>query len=249
MTTRPPLDQRQIAFGPPWTSITVEEELESTNSAILGRVPGTVLVAEHQLSGRGRLDRAWVAPARAGLTFSVLLRPSAPTSTWGWLPLLAGLALTDAVPGAVLKWPNDLLLGPDRRKVAGILAQGSGDAIVIGIGLNVSTTRAELPLESATSLELEGGSTDRTGLLAAILSALGTRYLAWEEADGVGPAEEYRARCASIGQPVRVHQVGGSVLEGLATGVDETGRLVVSVDGTDQLIAAGDVEHVRSVTQ
>ena len=185
--TRPPIDQQRLALTPPWTAITVEDEVESTNTAILGRPPGSVLVAENQVSGRGRLDRSWVSPPRAGLLFSVLLEPTAPTSTWGWLPLLAGLALTDAIPGSSLKWPNDLLLGPQQRKAAGILAQGTGAAIVVGIGLNVSTTRAELPLESATSLELEGGPTDRTQLLVDILSAFGRRYLAWDESGGEGP--------------------------------------------------------------
>ena len=76
-----------------------------------------MLVAEHQHAGRGRLDRSWTSPPRAGLTFSIVLRPTVPIRTWGWLPLLAGVALDEAVAAATgvpvaLKWPNDLLHGP-----------------------------------------------------------------------------------------------------------------------------------------
>ncbi len=115
MTSRPPLDPSRLPARPPWTRITILDEVDSTNTAAAGRPPGTVVVAENQVAGRGRLDRSWVTPRGAGLTFSVVLRPSTPTSSWGWLPLLAGLALTDAIDGAALKWPNDLLLGPGLR--------------------------------------------------------------------------------------------------------------------------------------
>jgi BirA family biotin operon repressor/biotin-[acetyl-CoA-carboxylase] ligase len=249
MTSRPALDRTRLLPSPPWTSIVIRDELDSTNSAILGQPPGSVLVAEHQLAGRGRLDRDWVAPARAGLTFSVIVRPTAPSSTWGWLPLLTGLALTDVIDGAVLKWPNDLLLGSDQRKVAGVLAQAAGDTVTIGIGLNVSTTRQELPVDTATSLELEGRVLDRTDLLLHVLAALGSRIQAWEAARGAGPAADYRAKCVTIGQSVRVQGVDGTAIEGEATDVDESGRLIVLVGGVQHVIAAGDVEHVRPVTQ
>ena len=86
-----------------------------------------MLVAELQSGGRGRLGRSWVSPAGAGLTFSVLLRPAPPAQTWGWLPLLTGLALARTLGSAArLKWPNDVLLGPDGKKVAGILVQSGG---------------------------------------------------------------------------------------------------------------------------
>src|SRR5689334_25409181 len=105
---------------------------------------GAVLVAEHQATGRGRLDRTWVSPPRAGLTVSFLLRPDVPAARRGWLPLLTGVALAEAVGEvtgvrASLKWPNDLL-AVDGRKLAGILAESTGTAVVVGVGLNVNTT-------------------------------------------------------------------------------------------------------------
>src|SRR5207248_4297447 len=101
---------------------------------------GLVVVAEEQTAGRGRLDRSWESPPRAGLTFSVLLRPV--TAADSWVPLLAGLAVARALNEqagveAALKWPNDVIVND--RKVAGVLAEAAGGAVVIGVGLNVTT--------------------------------------------------------------------------------------------------------------
>src|SRR5262249_5320177 len=147
-----------------WARVEVVEEIASTNTDLLaasGAPDRSVLAAEHQTAGRGRFDRSWTSPPRAGLTFSVLLRPAVPAPLWGWLPLLAGLALRGALPATAhvptsLKWPNDLLATQDGRKLAGILVQTSGDAVVVGMGVNVDTTADELPDGAATSLALCG---------------------------------------------------------------------------------------------
>jgi len=172
----------------------IVESTASTNDDLLeaaATLPsGTVLAAEYQAAGRGRQNRTWTSPARAGLTFSVLLRPDVPPGQWGWLPLLAGVAVCDAVRevtivDAALKWPNDLLVGDQWAKAGGILSQRSGDVVVIGIGVNVSTTRAELPVPEATSLELAGGApVDRSQLLGAILGYFGERYSDWLSVGG-----------------------------------------------------------------
>ncbi len=160
------LTRLRAALEARWARIEVVDETESTNADLLADPAApdrAVRVAEHQRAGRGRFDRQWSSPPRAGLTFSVLLRPAVPIQHWGWLPLLAGVALHDAVFAAseiptALKWPNDLLAAGDERKLAGILAQTSGDAVVVGIGLNVDTTAEELPVPSATSLALAGAN-------------------------------------------------------------------------------------------
>ena len=246
-----------------WARIEVVAEVASTNAALMAdeHAPDrSVLVAEHQSAGRGRLDRSWESPPGAGLTFSVLLRPSAPLLTWGWLPLLAGVALHDAVAATVgvataLKWPNDLLAGAGVErsaygKVAGILAQTSGDAVIIGVGLNVSTAADELPFPGATSLTLSGArAVDRTALLAAILAALDRRYSQWSDVDGdaeaCGLTEAYRDACATIGQQVRVSGTDAEVVVGRAVDIDAGGRLRLDVDGVERSIGAGDVEHLR----
>jgi len=240
--------------GSRWARVVVVDTAESTNADLLADSAApdrSVLVAEVQTAGRGRLDRTWSSPPRTGLTFSVLLRPPVPVPSWSWLPLLAGVAVFDAVrpvADVALKWPNDLL-GSDGGKLAGILAQTVDDAIVIGIGVNVHTTRAELPVPTATSIALLGGAADRTELLVAILDMLDARYLDWTaaggdaEASGLAPA--YRAACATLGQDVTV-DANGTTLRGRAVDIDEIGRLVLDSDGERVVIAAGDVTHVRT---
>jgi BirA family biotin operon repressor/biotin-[acetyl-CoA-carboxylase] ligase len=179
-----------------------------------------------------------------------------PVARLGWLPLLAGVALHEAVREAagletVLKWPNDLLAAPDEGKLAGILAQTSGEAVVIGIGLNVTTTAAELPVETATSLARcrPGADLDRTDLLVAILARLDARIGQWADfggdAEACGLAADYRAACVTLGQPVRVALGDSGALEGVAVDVDEVGRLVVRTADGERTVSAGDVEHLR----
>jgi BirA family biotin operon repressor/biotin-[acetyl-CoA-carboxylase] ligase len=247
---RPPLraDALTKALAADGWRVEVLERAGSTNAVVAhraaaGEPAGLVVVAERQLSGRGRLDRTWVSPPRAGLTFSALLRPELPPGDWGWLPLLAGVAVARALRAqakvdAVLKWPNDVLI--DGRKVSGLLAEAvAPGGLVVGIGLNVTTTRAELPHDGATSLRLvEAATTDRDTLLRAVL-----RELSAVLADpGAGQAA-YRELCSTVGQLVRVELPTGSV-EGVAERLDDDGRLVVS--GTPY--GAGDVVHLRPVT-
>jgi BirA family biotin operon repressor/biotin-[acetyl-CoA-carboxylase] ligase len=250
---RAPLDAGRLRALPAWSRIEVVDETESTNADLLADAAAPdrcVLVAEHQSAGRGRLDRSWVSPPGAGLTFSVLVRPAAQPASWGWLPLLTGLALAEAVQEVAgiavsLKWPNDLIAGPDERKLAGILAQSTGAGVVIGVGLNVSTTADELPVDTATSLALLGADdVDRTTLLAAVLDAFERWYVRWPaEPSALGAA--YRARCATLGRPVRVALAAGGTLEGVAEDVDESGRLRVRTSGGAEAVAAGDVVHLR----
>jgi BirA family biotin operon repressor/biotin-[acetyl-CoA-carboxylase] ligase len=258
------------AVSPGWQRVAVVAETGSTNADLLADVSApdrSVLVAEHQTAGRGRLDRTWTAPAGRALTFSVLLRPVVPVATWGWLPLLAGVALREAVVevtglDAGLKWPNDLLAvpagsGPDPGavpgKLAGILAQTSGPAVVVGIGLNVSTAAAELPVDSATSLALCGvgpAALDRARLLVAVLTRLGAWLDRWQEAHGdasaCGLARAYRDACWTLGRRVSVAATSGQAITGTATGIDAIGRLLVEVgDHEPVAVGAGDVVHLR----
>jgi len=267
---RPPLREDELAraltgAGSRWSEVTVVEAVASTNAALasLGRTDardGLVLVAEHQTAGRGRLDRTWVAPPRAGVTMSVLVRPvDVPVGRWPWVPLLSGLAVAATVRQvarvpAVLKWPNDVMVGD--RKLGGLLVEridggrdGGRAAAVIGIGLNVSTTRAELPTTQATSLALESAATtDRCTLVKAILRRLEGLLAVWEHGFGVPSGElqgAYRAACSTIGQPVRIELPGHEAVDGVATGVDESGRLLVDTDSGPRAFGAGDVMHVR----
>jgi BirA family biotin operon repressor/biotin-[acetyl-CoA-carboxylase] ligase len=255
--SRPSLDHDALAASG-WR-VEVLAESPSTNAELTGRArdgepAGSVVVTEHQTAGRGRLDRTWVTPPRAALTFSLLVRPEdVPLARWPWLPLLTGLAVVDGVRRAVgvealLKWPNDVLVG--ERKVAGILVERvegpSGPAAVVGIGVNVSSTRDELPVGTATSLELSGAApVDRSALLLAVLAAFSTRYDEWVDAAGQGPRPSYTRMCSTIGRDVRVELPSGVSLSGRAVDVDEDGRLLVHDGSRLHALGAGDVVHVR----
>lgn len=264
---RPPLRVPELPAGGLWTAVRVVDETGSTNADVAaaagaGVPEGLVLIAEHQHAGRGRLGRGWASPPRAGLTLSVLLRPPpvVPVVRWGWLPLLAGVALARAVRRlagveARLKWPNDLLV--HARKCGGILTELAADrAVVVGIGLNVTQTGPELPPAAPdapppTSLALAGArDVDRGRLLHGLLGELARWYGAWRDAagdaDACGLHTAYVADCATVGQAVRTQLPDGREIVGTATAVDAEGRLVLAPDtGGVRVIAAGDVVHVR----
>ncbi|MGH3280650.1 MAG: biotin--[acetyl-CoA-carboxylase] ligase [Trebonia sp.] len=240
---------------------------------------GQVLVAEEQTAGRGRLGRTWTSVPGAALTFSVLLRPATvPASRRGWLPLLAGVAVASAVRSvttagsggdrgggdgsvgrvdvvsAVLKWPNDVLVGD--RKLAGILAEQSpdGSAVVVGVGLNVATPAGVLPVSPtglpATSLLVEGAPVARESLLLEVLRQFERLYAPFRaDPDPVrtGLLDAYRSLCATLGRTVRVELPVGRFVTGIATGIDPDGRLLVTDHAGNRPLAvsAGDVIHVR----
>jgi BirA family biotin operon repressor/biotin-[acetyl-CoA-carboxylase] ligase len=248
-----------------FASAEVVDRTGSTNADLIaaakaGAASGSVLVAEQQTAGRGRLDRSWHSQPGAALLFSVLLRPDGvPPAARGWLPLLTGVAVVAAIEAqtgvrASLKWPNDVLAdGPEAPgKLAGILAEQAGNAIVVGVGLNVSASRDELPSSHATSLWLAGAdSPDRQAILIAVLRELEHWYLSWTsgprpgDATACGLRAAYLRSCSTIGRDVRVELPGGGMLAGRATGVDAAGCLLVGAADGRHAVSAGDVVHVR----
>jgi BirA family biotin operon repressor/biotin-[acetyl-CoA-carboxylase] ligase len=230
---------------------------ESTNAlAVADPVPGTVIVADHQTAGRGRLDRTWETPPGSALTFSAVLDPGLPDADWPLLPLAAAVAVADGLRhacgvDALLKWPNDVLVGDPAGsglrdgKVAGILlervATPDGRPVaVIGVGVNVGMTPDQLPVPTATSLLLAGANVDRTAVLGAILHALRVEVTGLvTERDRL--LHRYRIACTTLGREVRVDLPNGNAVTGLAEAIDEHGRLVVA----GRAVGAGDVVHVR----
>lgn len=226
-------------------------EAASTNTVLADRARAggepefSVVVTTNQTAGKGRLGRTWTAPPGTTIAVSVLLTPP-DSSRLAWLPLIAGLAMTRAVRSLVtghrvtLKWPNDVQV--DGLKVSGLLAElVPGAGVVMGAGLNLTMSEAELPTPVSTSLTLVGASTvdivDRA--LAAYLGELRALYTDLVGGADVRPLVE--AECSTIGRSVRVELPGGDNLYGTATGLDEGGRLIV--DG--RAVAAGDVTHLR----
>nr|WP_246319984.1 biotin--[acetyl-CoA-carboxylase] ligase [Nocardioides kongjuensis] len=239
-------------------------EAPSTNEvaaerARAGAHEGLVVVADHQSSGRGRLDRTWETPPGTAVTFSLVLRPTVPPASWPWLPLLVGHNVAKAITAlghdANVKWPNDVLLDGE-RKVAGILVERvetpTGPAAIVGVGINVAMSADELPVPTATSLAVAGpGAPDRTSVLLAVVAAVREGYDVWQAGGEQGTARlaaSYRSNCATLGRDVRVELPGGGELLGRATDIDDDGRLVVATaDGTER-VGAGDVIHVRATS-
>jgi BirA family biotin operon repressor/biotin-[acetyl-CoA-carboxylase] ligase len=216
------------------------------DAAAAGEAEGYVVIADHQTAGRGRLGRAWVAPPGTALLVSVLLRPPPADAH------LAVSALSSAATAAcertaavspALKWPNDLVAGD--RKLGGVLAETMGNltAVVVGLGLNVHVPTGRPGDVAAIAVDLDdlaGRRVPRGDLLDALLIELARRY------DDLGSVmAEYRSRCATIGQQVRVTLLGGSVT-GTAVGVADDGSLLVDDGGPSPVVVtAGDVTHVR----
>ena len=265
MTARAPLDVtglRRDLVGPDRAlrNLEVVESTGSTNADLLARhaagedITGTVLIAEHQTAGRGRHGRRWSTPARSQIAFSLGVDAAGqPSSAWGWLPLLTGVAVVEAIRattgiGAGLKWPNDVLVGDS--KLGGILTEvASPDpVIVVGLGLNVTLTADEAPDPRATSLLMLGSTMlDRSALLGSILAELTARIGRWRAVHGADHRliEDYRARSITLGAQVRAVLPGDREILGTATDLDEIGQLRIDTGSQTVTVSAGDITHLR----
>ncbi len=245
----------------------------STNADLLAvavdRPHGSVVATLDQTAGRGRLDRTWSAPAGQTLAASLLVRADLDDRDRGWLPLVAGAAMRDAVsavlpdgaeagsasrpsePRVVVKWPNDVLV--DGRKVCGILCQVAPDgSVVVGAGVNCTIPADALPTPTATSLTVAGAAGDAQALADAVLVAFHTAVLEAVAALVTGgPAADVvrsrvRAACGTIGRRVRLELPDGTVEEADATGIDDDGRITIrDRDGAVRGVAVGDLTHLR----
>jgi BirA family biotin operon repressor/biotin-[acetyl-CoA-carboxylase] ligase len=218
----------------------------------------SVLAAGEQTAGRGRAGREWESRAGSSLSVSILVRPKhVAIEHYGWLPILAGLAMTRAVAKLLpesdvsLKWPNDVLVGD--KKISGVLSELLSDAsgVVIGVGLNLTQSQEDLPIANATSLRLEGATVSFEAALEAFLVEFVSLYTDFVnhhgDADASGLRRGASAKCSSIGRRVRVLLPGEQQIEGKGIELDQSGRILVAIDGEHQLyaVAAGDIVHLR----
>lgn len=192
-----------------------------------GAEEGTVVVADLQKEGRGRLDRKWISPI-GGLYFSVILRMDVR------LPLISAVAVAKTLKkfglDAKIKWPNDILI--KNKKIAGILIECFNDHAVLGIGINMDKT----PLENATSIKDERKNISREKLLNQILENL------YKSKENV--LDEYKKLSDTIGRFVRIQMVKED-MEGKAVDIDECGRLIIEIDDELKTIISGDCVHLR----
>ena len=219
----------------------------------------SVLVTDNQIAGRGRLDRQWEAKAGAGLAVSILLRPTSfGLESYGWLPLLAGLAMQTAVSSLIenaevaVKWPNDVLVNGE--KISGLLAEvlPNGQGVVIGAGLNLTQSKEELPISNATSLKLHGVENfSLDDVLVRYLASFRRLYEEFSDASGdpefSGLRNAVQEVCSSIGADVKVLLPDGTEFSGKGVGLDNTGRLLVAMSDPLEIraVAAGDIQHLR----
>jgi len=272
--SRHPLDQAALtrtltAPVGPLAKITVVRKSPSTNEEVAEALRGgaqwphlTALVANWQTAGKGRAGRTWETPEGSSVTVSYVVRPrNVSPERFGWVPLIAGLAVAQALERegfpSCLKWPNDVLIddplarrlsgwGPS-RKVAGVLCEVVGEAIVVGIGLNVSQEEDELPVPHAISLAVaQSANLDRGALLESISRELASLLGRWESEEGEGSVvAEVTKACDTIGRAVDVEKPGGERISGVVKGLSPEGGIVVEVgSGWVETILAGDV-HLR----
>ena len=221
--------------------------------ATQGAPEGTVVLADEQTAGRGRMGRRWLSPPGTCLLCSILFRPELPPTQIQQLTMLCSLAAADAVRQVAglpvaLKWPNDLIVGIRAwRKLAGVLTETGvvGEQmqfVVVGIGINVNVPPESLPALSpdATSILAETGQpVDRVALLVALLAGVERRYEALQA--GESPHQEWAARLATLGQAVKAI-TSEEALTGVAESVDEGGALLLRTpDGMLRRLLAGDV--------
>jgi BirA family transcriptional regulator, biotin operon repressor / biotin---[acetyl-CoA-carboxylase] ligase len=230
------------------TNILAKERAED------GCKEGLVIISSKQTGGKGRSNRTFVSPD-GGLYLSVVLRPDQELSNMSILPLLAGLAVSKAISTTVLresslKWPNDVLMGG--KKVCGILVESGvkGDKleyVVIGIGINVNITMDQFPAElqekASTLKEIIGDDVDLVELLRDLIYFLEILYGRFIEGEIDHILEKWSERSSTLGKQVRIQTSGGS-MEGKALGVDQTGALMLKIDGSLHRIDVGDVEHL-----
>ncbi|PKQ25935.1 MAG: biotin--[acetyl-CoA-carboxylase] ligase [Actinobacteria bacterium HGW-Actinobacteria-4] len=255
------------------TRAAVVNAAASTNSELLEALAAdpvpwphlSAFVADHQTAGRGRAGRVWETPAGAALTVSLVIRPQGiGRSAWGWAPLVVGLATVRALRSwgveAWVKWPNDIIVQTDTdsvpgwgrwRKCVGILCESAPgqDAVIAGIGINVSQGADELPVPHATSLALvQAGTLDRVSLLRSVALELGSAVAAWEGDDTSIPiSHDVAAVCASIGWDVTVDVPSGPPVAGTAIGLSDEGGLVIQTpSGQRRTVLAGDVRVRQS---
>lgn len=237
------------------------EEVESTNSealrlAMAGAPEGTVVIADAQSKGRGRLDRSWESPPAMNLYLSVVLRPNIPAVSSSLIPLTVGVAVADVVsaycPGRVrLKWPNDVLI--EGRKICGILAEmrTKGERVsflIAGIGVNLNMQKLHFPRElreTATSLRMETGTDiDRSDFAVRLFEALGNWYRVFLNGGGADIRAAWLRRSDLVGKQVEV-VFKETVQRGAVTGLDENGALLLEGESGLQRVLAGDVYIAR----
>ena len=245
-----PLDVKRLAYQlvDGYWQVSVVDEITSTQTFLKSKSPrhGEVIAAEFQSAGRGRLDRSFNADKSLSLLFSFYVEPKRNTSAWGFIPLIAGVAVTNVLNRQsqifTTKWPNDVLVVRDEnaKKIAGILCETHNAGVVVGIGINVAMNLNQLPVDTATSMLIEGLSNlDRNDLLSDLLQEFAALFARWEGGEDLTTL--YAQSSSTIERNIEVQNIDGSKTLGRASGIGQNGELLLE---GDQAIYSGDVIHL-----
>ena len=248
------LDQSKISLAlvSDYWQVRVVQETTSTQDELKHELVSNreCVVAEFQSAGRGRLDRRFDSAPGIALLFSFYIEPRRPSQSHqatpiGWIPLLTGLAVARTLNAMTdsddyrIKWPNDVL--SESGKICGILCEQYSDGIIVGIGINVTGTPEELPVDTASSVFITSGiHVDRNDLLPKILRTFSELFSQWEE--GKDFRGGYRALCKTIGSEVVIRLPSNKEFRGRAIDVTANGGLVLE---SGDIISVGDVHHLR----
>ncbi|CAM3127543.1 MULTISPECIES: biotin--[acetyl-CoA-carboxylase] ligase [Corynebacterium] len=228
----------QAAVATHWPEVRYTETTGSTNADMVkDGEAGMVLIADEQTASKGRLNRTWVTPKGAQLAMSMVIDAGQDPNHFGLLSIAPGVAVTDVIPQARLKWPNDVQIGG--KKIAGILSNLALPNVVVGIGINVNFRPEQLPVDTATALNLEGIDVDFDDFTIEILRAMGHRLGQWQDRDPQLLAD-YRKVCSTIGQTVRM-ELHDRDVHGVVDGINDNGEVII--DGA--AYSVGDVHHLR----
>ena len=228
--------------------VSVIDEIDSTQNYLRtsSPKPGDLITAEYQTAGRGRLDRKFIAKKSSALLFSLYLEPKIENEKLGYLSLLVGASVAktlNEITGSKIfecKWPNDIVC--NGYKIAGMLAEKTNSGVIVGVGINISSSKEELPVSHASSVLLETGEeVNRNTLLAKVLNDLGRELADWES--GKDLTSHYRELSATLGREVQVEIPGGESLAAVALDIDSTGALHLD---NGRVITVGDVIHLES---
>ncbi len=244
---RAPLDAQRLAHELRirqclWQEAVIKDEVTSTNDLAQELIKdnisaGTFVVANFQTNGRGRQLRTWDAPKNSSIFVSIILKPNQERKL-GWIPLMTGLALLNAISietrkEVKLKWPNDLILVENKKnfKFAGILLEKHDEYVIAGVGINYNQSSSELPISDATSLKnILSQEISKEVILASFISEFAT---IWEEGknakDWPAPSliRNYSDSCQTLGQQITAHLPGGETVSGKALEISPEGELVL----------------------
>jgi len=234
------------------------KEISSTNDtanslAASGEKEGTVIIAEYQSRGRGRLGRKWISPREKGAYLSIILRPDILPREVSLITLCSSLAVAKTIReqiglAAFIKWPNDILI--NQKKTCGILTELNGETdkinfVIVGIGININTKRELLP-EGATSLSVEKGEEiSRLKFVKALLENLDKYYKIFNSGKIECIIKEYKKLSVVLDKPVQINY-HNQLISGHVVDVDKEGALILRMDsGFNKRVLAGDVVMLR----